>query len=57
MSTIPAEATEPVSYTGRDPGNTDTEFLVTVWPDGSAQIAYRDPESRSWGPPFDLDRA
>ena len=43
-------------WVGKDPGNTDTEFLVTVYDDGSATIAYRDHDERTWGRPFDLDK-
>jgi len=42
-------------WVGKDPGNTDTELLVTAYSDGSATIAYRDHGQRTWGPPFDLE--
>ena len=43
-------------WTGKDPGNTDTEFLVTAYDDGSATIAYRDNSARrSWGIPHNLE--
>lgn len=41
-------------WTGRDT-NRD-EFLVTVYDDGSATIAYRNLAARTWGPERDLER-
>jgi hypothetical protein len=47
-------------FRGKDPGNRDTEFLVTVYPEtrtapAVATIAYRSSPFESWGPPFDLE--
>lgn len=45
-----------IEFTGKDPGNRDTEFLITVWWDGSGTIAFRDHPTDTWGPPWPLDR-
>ena len=29
-------------------------ILLTVWDDGTHEVSFRDPESRSWGPPVKL---
>lgn len=43
--------TQPRTFTGTDPSGRDV--MVTVWGDGTADLAYRD-DSRSWLPPIQL---
>lgn len=57
MSNTPDAVMVERQFIGVDPGNTDTQMLVTIWEDGSASIAYRDTSQGTWGPPFDLDPA
>jgi hypothetical protein len=39
----------PWLYVGKVPDDPDLEVLVTVWPDGTATIASREPLVSSWG--------
>lgn len=45
-------------YVYEDPAMTETDYMVTVWPDGKAELATREhgSGSSSWGHPTAMER-
>lgn len=55
MMTAPAPDTPPTSVAYVYPTPTGGEVLVTIWADGTGQVAFRDHPGGTWGPPVAME--